>query len=285
MAHRYCLPAGTCCVSMFSVLWLTAMLVGQEPAKTPDTGIQRAEMHMQRCEMRLKDASRQSIERINHPLLEFGDSARGNTAGTLWAYGKAGRPLAFIELFKGSGENPVWVHAATLTGTQQVVLKTPLGQAWQPEEVQIKPATIANVFVPEAKEVARLRQLKDLSRRFTAHEFWDPDNSRFELRLLVKPVHRYSDPAGKIQDGAVFAFANGTNPEVLVLIEAVGDDLKNARWQYSLARLGSAELHVALDGQEVWKRERTPGVVGRAADPYWLFFSPATDPGTDPEMN
>jgi hypothetical protein len=133
---------------------------------------------------------------------------------------------------------------------------------------------------PDDRQTARTRQLKDLARRLSAHEFWDPDNSRFELRLLVQPVLRYAEPDNKVHDGAAFVLAHGTNPEVLVLIEALGESLEKSRWHYSLARLGSAELHVAIDGKEVWKRDRTPGVVGRPTDPYWLFMSavPPADP-------
>ncbi len=272
--------ASACCVAALGILLLTATLTAGEHAdksEPHDTVTQHADTHMRLCEMRLADDSQRAVERIDHALLVFGDSARGNTNGTLWAYGKPGRPLAFIELFKGAGENASWCHAVTLTGTHRVVMKTPLGNPWQPAAIQIEPAAMSNASRPDEKEIVRLRQLKDLARRFTAHEFWDPDNSRFELRLLVKPVHRYRDPATKIQDGATFAFANGTNPEVLVLIEAVGNDLNSARWQYSLARLGSAEIHVALDGNEVWKRERTPGVVGVSSDPYWLFMSPGAE--------
>jgi hypothetical protein len=28
---------------------------------------------------------------------------------------------------------------------------------------------------------------------------------------------------------------------------------------------------VELDGKEVWKQERTPGIVGEPTDPYWMF--------------
>jgi hypothetical protein len=88
-------------------------------------------------------------------------------------------------------------------------------------------------------------------------------------------VLRYRDPAKKIHDGTVFVLAHGTNPEVILLIEAIGQKLEDSRWHYSLARLGSAELHVALDGAEIWEQGRTPGVIGQPSDPYWLFFSTA----------
>lgn len=247
----------------------------KETAEARKARIERAARHMLKCEMRLADDMQIIIERTDRAALVFGDLARGNTNGTLWVYGKTGRPLAFVELYKGIEPNSQWCHAATLTGTRQVVLTTPLVSRWMPETTQIEPVLFPEVATPEAKESLRLRQLKELALKFSAHQFWDPDNSRFELRLLVQPVHRYSDPNAGIQDGAAFVFANGTNPEVIVMIEALGKDVKSSRWHYSFARLGSAEMHVKLDNQEVWKRDRTPGVIGTPRDPYWMFFSPS----------
>lgn len=240
-----------------------------------DSAIERAKRQMRECEMRKADESSSPIERIDRALLLFGDAARNNTNGTLWAFGTAGRPAAFLELYQGVDANSQWCHAVTLTGTGRIDLKTPRGDHWRPRTTQIEPVAIPDAMPPGEKEDLRLRQMKEMSRRFAAHEYWDPDNSRFELRLLVQPVYRYKDTAVGIYDGAAFALANGTNPEVLLLIEALGQKLSTSRWHYSLARLGSAELHVELDGKEVWKQSRTPGVIGSADDPYWLFFSPS----------
>ncbi len=213
------------------------------------------------------------VELIDRPLLTYGDSARANENGTLWAFGRTGRPLAFLELYQPRTRGN-WVHAVTLTSEKRVVMTTPARARWAPEKTDVEPAPIPDAAAPHAKESLRTRQMKDLARRFTAHEFWNPDNSRFELRLLVQPVHRYSDAKTGLHDGAAFVLAHGTNPEVILLIEALGPKLDEARWHYGLARLGSAEMHVELDGKEVWKRERTPGVVGKSSDPYWLFFTP-----------
>jgi hypothetical protein len=258
----------------------TAAVTAQEKTQSPrpDEGpriLKHAADHMQELQMRLAEDSNDVVELVDRPLLTYGDSARANKNGTLWAFGKSGRPLAVVELYQGLEPNARWVHAITLTGPQRIKMKTPAGTAWSPEKTQIEPTPFPGVAGPEVKEPLRLRQMKDLARRFAAHEFWNPDNSRFELRLLVQPVLRYRDPAKKIHDGAVFVLAHGTNPEVILLIEALGDSLEASRWHYSLARLGSAELHVALDGKEVWEQGRTPGVVGQPTDPYWLFFSAA----------
>lgn len=254
-------------------------------AATPEDDnsvLKQAAAHMGAMRMRRIDKS-EVVELVDRSLLTYGDAARANQNGSLWAFGKTGRPLAMVELYQGTEEVPRWVHAITLTGTGRVSLKTPIATTWQPESTQIEPAALARGGPPHEKEAMRLRQMKVLARRFTAHEFWDPDNSRFELRLLVQPVHRYSDPAAGIQDGTVFVLAHGTNPEVLLLIEAVGKTVETSSWHYSLARLGSAELHVELDDAEVWKRDRTPGIVGKPTDPYWLFWCPVELAAVEPK--
>jgi hypothetical protein len=115
----------------------------------------------------------------------------------------------------------------------------------------------------------RTAQFRALVRRFDAHEFWDPDNSRYELRLLATPVHRYDDTNAGIIDGAVFVFANGTNPEVLLLLEAREDE-DAGTWHYGLARLGHAEMHTSFDGTEVWTVPRVDP--SRRDEPYWLYY-------------
>src|SRR4051794_38518299 len=271
---RFCLvAAGLLC------LVINGLAQERESKESTDTAAEekarmaRAARHMEQCVARLASDAEREIELIEQPLLTFGDSARANQNGSLWAFGKSGRPLAFLELYKGTQRTDRWVHAAMLTGKSLIVMKTPLGDQWRPEKLQIEPIAIAEAPAPEAKEAQRLRQLRELARRFAAHEFWDPDNSRFELRLLAQPVHRFSDPKGGIQDAAAFVLAHGTNPEVILLAEAIGQDLQTARWHYSLARVGSAEMHVEMNSKEVWKCGRAAGIVGSPTDPYWLFFS------------
>jgi hypothetical protein len=168
----------------------------------------------------------------------------------------------------------------TLTGVETIAMTTEGTLKWQPKEPQIKFAPVLQAPKPDARETGRLRQFKEIARRFTAHEFWDPDNSRFELRLLVQPVHRYRDSAAEIQDGTVFVLAHGTNPEVLLLIEAAGPTIEMSRWQYGLARTSNAETHVELDGKEVWFQDRVKGGSTRPEDPYRVFtLPPAAAPG------
>jgi hypothetical protein len=165
------------------------------------------------------------------------------------------------------------VHAVTLTAPRHVVLTIPEVGRWQPPTRKMEFQAIADAPPPDEKLAGRLQQIKEFARRFSAHEFWDPDNSRFELRVLPQPVLRYSDPAAAIQDGAAFIIAHGTNPETILLIEAQGASFEDARWLFSLARSSHAEAHVELDGHEVWKCDRTNPSNTGPTQRYWLFTS------------
>jgi hypothetical protein len=97
---------------------------------------------------------------------------------------------------------------------------------------------------PAATATARLTQMRQLARRFAAKETYFQE--KVECRLIAQPIDRYQSEAQKITDGAIFALANGTNPEIGIVIETDG-----TRWRYGVLRLSAAESSVTLDGKEV----------------------------------
>jgi hypothetical protein len=115
--------------------------------------------------------------------------------------------------------------------------------------------------------------LKLLAEKFTAHQFWDPDNTRYDLRLLKRPLYTYRDEAGGVLEGGLFTLANGTNPEILFFVEARVDPENKSKtvWQYTVGRLAHAELHLQYDGKEVFEAPRGDRVSARNR-PYWLGF-------------
>jgi hypothetical protein len=253
---------------------------GDEPADAPPADdekarLQAAQRHVRQLDLRRVDADSQLIELIDHPLLSFGDPARMHQRGSFWGWQPTGRPAAFLELWQNADQPELWRHSITLSSSERVSLDAAMAGRWTPPQTPLETPAISDGPAPAKDESGRLRQLRELARRFTAHEFWDPDNSRFELRLLAQPVHRYSEPAGGIQDGAVFILAHDTNPEIVLLIEAHGESAASSHWHYTLVPTSSAEVHVELDGKEVWHRPRAPGIVGGPTQSYWLFRLPA----------
>jgi hypothetical protein len=97
-----------------------------------------------------------------------------------------------------------------------------------------------------------MSQMKQIARRFEAHEDGGPARGRLQLRLMPRPVHRYADPESGLPDGAIFAFAFGTNPDLLLVLEPSQQSDPAPGWRYGLARLGGGATSVSLDGHEVW---------------------------------
>jgi hypothetical protein len=96
--------------------------------------------------------------------------------------------------------------------------------------------------------------MKLLRERFTAHEK-SVIGGRIELRPLTSPLYRYADEGSGLVDGAIFSFANGTNPEVLLVLEAHRSKEKDTgQWQYGLAQMAGAEVFVHLDEKQIWHR-------------------------------
>jgi hypothetical protein len=135
----------------------------------------------------------------------------------------------------------------------------------------VKFSPIPKAEAPSDKARTRTAQLKELKDRFAGRLSPEQRNKRAETRTMAKPIFEYSDPASKLPLGAIFGLsATGTNPDLLLLIEARPDGDGKLRWEYAHARMTSASLRVRLDDAEVWSEERAP--VNNAVFENWTFY-------------
>lgn len=212
------------------------------------------------------------VERVEQPLMRYNDPARETTDGTVWAWGTEGRPSAVLFLFVEPGANggQEWNYELTSLADARLLLKGPPDWSWRPEQADLRWREIANAPEPADGSSARLTQMKLLARRFKATETFEQDE--FTLRLLPQPIHRYDDPHAGVIDGAIFTFAYGTNPEVLLLIEARRDESGGTQWYYGLARAAAARLSVWLDERGVWQVQGVQ--IWDETTPYFSAYGP-----------
>ncbi len=204
------------------------------------------------------------------PILRFEELSRDNSTGSVWIWGEAGRPAAIIELYQPAQKPEDWVYVVNNLSGGTVRARRESSLWWQQNDSAVEMKPVPNTPAPAMAPTTRRIQMRGLARRFTAHEFWDPNNSRYNLRLLPRPLHRYSDKSAGVIDGMLFVLANGTNPEACLIIEARSES-ETLTWQYGFARLGHAEIHAELDEESIWtvpRLDSTPN--GR---PYWLFYT------------
>jgi hypothetical protein len=222
-----------------------------------------------------KEPEKVSVPLISRPLLRFRDGQRDNLDGTLWAFGKTGRPKAMLAVFPYTfkGETQLFWSSDVVTLSETPLYAAPTdrpGRTWTPKKAAEEWRSIPNAPPPDAAADKRLEQMRKQMERMEGRQYSQIGVKPYDLQLNAKPLYRYSDEAHEIIDGAVFAFVHDTNPEIIVLIEAQGKP-DAASWKYLLARHTAAHLHVDLDGKEVWFGDSPKDFAKGGDSPYWAF--------------
>ncbi len=183
-------------------------------------------------------------KRIEKPLLFYGDPTRNNDRGSVWGWGEKGRPVVLVELYQNITDRTKWVYAICNTSEGKVRASRGGSPWWRENESASELKDVPAAPVPSADLQQRQRQLKQLAQKFTGHQFWDPNNSRYELRRLERPLSTYRDEENGILEGALYALANGTNPEILLFLEARVNPKDNSKavWQYAVGRMAHAGI-------------------------------------------
>jgi hypothetical protein len=194
------------------------------------------------------------VKLLAEPVLRYSDNTRRNNEATLWIWGSAGRPTAIvaIELYPQRPKGPEWLYEIASLSTGLIAVEREASIAWTARKPGLELTTMEGSSPPADKPNRRLVQMKELRGRFSAHEFEGTDG-RIELRPLSTPLYRYEHAAGNILDGAIFSFASGTNPEVLLILEA-HQAKDSAAWRYGLVQMTGGKAVVQLDDKEVWSR-------------------------------
>ncbi|MBS0205639.1 MAG: hypothetical protein JSS49_22275 [Planctomycetes bacterium] len=189
------------------------------------------------------------------PLLRYTDATRQQDESVLWLWTDRERPMALmaIEYYPKPPHGPRWLYEIVSLSESKIGVKREAID-WKAQ----RPGAVRNEVPdgpePSDKPALRLIQARKLRQRFTAHEK-TPVEGRIELRPLTNPIYRYRDEESGVVDGAIFAFANGTNPEVLLVLEARQDaGSKSAVWKYGFAQMTGGEVYASLDEREVWSQ-------------------------------
>jgi hypothetical protein len=131
------------------------------------------------------------------------------------------------------------------------------------------------------KAVKRLAQMRQIAERFTVVDKFGQDEDdlqHYVLRLMPQPVYRYKEADEKV-DGGMFVFAQGTNPEAVLLVEAF-EDGKQTNWRFGFAPTTMYEVTAHVGGEEgpvVWTKPRYPAF-GASSGPYTVtYYSPGPD--------
>jgi hypothetical protein len=190
-------------------------------------------------------------------VLSWRNAERVNTGAALLAiWTDRGRPEAMASIFQD--RNNVCHEFGSLARSTKIVVRDNSRVVWSPGKAGVEFRDLPDAPAPAGERAARLRQMKSLAGRFGAR-LPAPnvgDGNPEVLRLLPSPLYRYDlkdtkDTIPTLRDGGMFAFVMGTDPEVVLLLEAVEREGKGV-WQYAFARATSYAAEAGLGDAVVW---------------------------------
>jgi hypothetical protein len=211
------------------------------------------------------------IQLRDDPVFRLGDQGGGVKDGAIFLWNDPlGRPEAaaqvfFLRLDNGSG---IWLHEFTSLSTRPFVAVERGTARWAPNEPGVSFKPIPGAPKPAVSALARLRQMRALANEFKAQDMFGDNRTTYEpLRLLTTPVARYGKAGAVPEDGTLFAFVEGTDPEVFLFIEErKGPD--GPQWQFACAPMSCWALKVQHKGKPVWDVPRR-----QSEDPSKPFFN------------
>lgn len=197
------------------------------------------------------------------PVIRWRNVVRGQEGEAMMVvWPRGGRPVAMASIYPWNGK--MTHEFDSLSREKKLTAREKDRVIWSPEEVGVEFKDIPKAPKPAKTAIERLRQMKEIAEGFKATMTgWAGDNTDQEsLRLLPRPLHRYDlanakDRDPKLIDGGLFAYVLGTDPEVVLILEAIGT-AEAADWQFAFARATSGGLEVKLGADIVWSAKKHP---------------------------
>src|SRR5688572_10584126 len=170
------------------------------------------------------------------PVLRWTNPVQSNGAGEVYVWTDRGRPEALVSIYRFVDANgrPGLHHEFHSLAVTRLNARGAIGRTWSPEQAGIQFQRVPDAAEPASSSAARRRQMRDIAEGFQADKTERQGDKR-TLRILTQPLYRYESARDDMLDGAMFAFVEGTDPEVLLLVEARQTGLRH-EWQYALAR-------------------------------------------------
>jgi hypothetical protein len=224
-------------------------------------------------ELFAQGAKRTKLDLHPEPVLRWSNPAVGRVYGSVFVWTSGGRPLAVASFYR-------WFSPYTQRTAEFVSLSPDALSAerlerrpWTPRAGKIAWQPVPGALVPDESAKKRLGQMRSLARDFQP-ELVDrrvvEEGTEQQLRLLDQPVYKYGPGNDGLLEGGLFAFVVGTDPEVLLMLEAREDEAGRS-WHYLLARMNRDAMRVRHKGREVWSVPHLEEPWGDPAAPYLLF--------------
>jgi hypothetical protein len=260
------------------VVLLIVVGLGQAPggdaAAGPDDKAEAAEARAVARKMadeyvfQLDRTSGQELQREPEPILRWLLHLDRRFHSDVYIWTHEGRPQVVAGITNVYGKRRAMETEIHSLSTGLPLMSHEGKVVWEPERPGVEWKPMPDAARPGSTAAARLTQMRSMAAQFAVTGVYG--GMKEDLRLLTAPIYRYTSEKQGVTDGAIFAFARGTDPDALLLIEARAG-AGGEPWQYALIRFcGHCSLRAAREGREVWQVEVLPARVN--TDPKQPYF-------------
>lgn len=204
-----------------------------------------------------EDATRPAKLR-EEPIFRWSNPERAAIAGDMYLWTNQGRPHATIGIW--TYDDVKDSHELQSLAVSPFIARGSLYSDWRPSAPGVEFRRVETQLAPATSAALRLGQMRQVARERFVARMTKNSGSVEELRLIPQPLYRYDECPDGVIDGAMFAYAVGTDPEVLLIMEVREGESGHELY----AAFGSATSNPAegdFDGESIWSNaaERSKG--------------------------
>lgn len=228
------------------------------------------------------DEKKESLQLVAEPVFRWTNPVNASKDGTLFVWTHADRPEAVVGFY--TFDDAQLSHEWQSLSSRPMTAEYSGESVWRPEAAGVTFQPVPKAERPASTAAVRLRQMKTLAAGFssTFTPSAGPENQpAVDLRLLPQPLHRYGNAESSLIDGALFGYVQGTDPQVLLLLEARRME-SGQEWFYAPARMASGAVTMKRGDQIVWTEPRYD-FKPNPKRPYVLLFKPIPSATANPD--
>lgn len=204
--------------------------------------------------LKLRNTSaKRELRQNKGSLLQWSNPIVGEVYGDSYLWTDQGRPAAFLSIY-AKYDRPSGSRRLTFQSLSQDLVTARINETiiWAPAKSGVEFKQLKDVSAPNSRSSIRRLQMTKIVRQFRGRIQEGGDSERFrELRLLTTPLYKFESLSNNVEDGAMFAFVDGTDPELLILIESRIENEKRS-WFMAPVRQNHRRLQLETKDQTFW---------------------------------
>ncbi len=258
---------------MLPSLSLCLLLLGADPPindkELVEAWLKVSLQHAQDCVIHPANSADEKFTMLPQAVFRHSQPVRGDDIGAVYLWvDRDKRPAVLGTTFAFTLQDDLRsvVHEFHSLANQPIEAQWRNRPHWQSPVPGLKWQAVPKAPPADKTAMGRQRQAREIMRRFQAESI-DHKGSRWELRLLAKPIYQFDvEQPTTVIGGSLNVFCQGTDPELILAVEAqkANDEFV---WHYAAANFTDYALKLRLDDKEVWTCKEYSASQN---SPYWV---------------